>query len=172
MICLSTYKMKHLTYIILFISLSLNAQDRFTLSAYTEPFADKNTTNQKLDFGFNAGARIEYQMQWVYFQAEVYVFPELNGKDYFDFDGGIGFNYRNRWDNLRIYSGAKLGVINRKGWGHAKYGFEAGIEYYFNNGFYLGAQLGRTWREDGKVTSSNDEGYWTYDNGIRIGITL
>lgn len=152
-----------------------NAQgkwDRFTASIYHEPFADKNTHTESIDHAFNLGARIEYQMRDIYFQAESFFFPELNNVDYFDLGGGVGYNYRDRFDKWRLYTGVKLGFIHRMGWAHAKAGWEVGYEYYFKT-FYIGFQSGRSWREDGRAFSSLDkykEGYLTWDNGVRIGI--
>ena len=136
--------------------------DRFTLSAYTEPQLYFND-------GFNVGSRLEYQRPIWYIKFEVYAFPGLNGIDYFDFDGGVGLNWRSKWDNWRIYLGADVGAINRLGWGHPKSGLESGIEYYSSLGFYLGAKLSRVSRGDGRAWESEAEIYSTWDLGLTIG---
>jgi len=140
-------------------------EDRFTLSLYTEPqlyFSD----------GFSVGAAIEYQAEFgMYFKAQTYYFPGLNGIDYLDAEGVVGFDYRSDQHDWRVYAGAKLGAIYRQGWGHPKTGIEAGIERYFGK-FFVGGQLSWNYRTDGRAWESQSDNYTTIDAGIKIGIIL
>lgn len=157
---------KTLVCILLFIGLNLNSQeDRFTLSAYTEPQLYFND-------GFNIGTAIEYQAEFgMYFKVQTFYFPNLNGIDYLDVEGVVGFNYRSIFDNWRLFIGGKLGAIYRQGWGHPKSGAEAGVEYYFNK-VYIGLQTSCNYRTDGRVWETKADNYWTIDTGIKFGITL
>lgn len=141
-------------------------RDRFTTFLYTEPqvyFKD----------GFNIGFGIEYQSNFnMYFEADSYYFPNLRGIDYFDIGGVIGYNYRDRWDEWRLYSGFRLGIINREGWSHARRGFEIGIEHYFNDKFLIGIRYNGDMCEDDKIWNSNATGQWRNNVGLKIGFVI
>lgn len=129
-----------------------HAQDkRFTFSLRTE-LADKNTHNEAFNYGFNIGSQIEYQMTVNYFNVEVYAFPGLNDIDYYHLQGTIlGFNYHTWDENWRFYVGLlKPGFIYREG-PHAIFGQDLGIEHYFNNGLYVGAEAGWDIKTDSKL---------------------
>lgn len=162
---------KLLKLLILTITITAQTQnrDRFTIGVFTEPLADKYTSTDKLDYAFNIGGRIEYQMNFLYFQAETFYFPELNGIDYFDYDGGVGLNFRNKFDDVRIYGGIKLGAIYRQGWGNPKWGFEVGADYYFYNNIFVGFQLGADRRTDGRVWENDAKSYWSDNLKIKLG---
>ncbi|WP_156133225.1 hypothetical protein [Lacinutrix sp. Hel_I_90] len=152
-----------LTIAILLSSYYAIAQDkRFTIAMYADPVA---TTKN----GFNIGASIDYQMQLMYFKAQVFTFPNLNGTNYTEFTGTpLGFNYHSKFDDLRIYSGLKLGVIYRDG-PNPTYGVEAGIEYYFRD-FFIGLMVSRDRRTDSIIWKT--EPYWRNSGFIKIGIEL
>jgi hypothetical protein len=155
---------KLMVLLLMFLPLLITSQneDRFTFSIYTEPQIYKQD-------GFNIGGAIEYQMQWVYIKAQTFYYPDLRGITYHDIEGVVGINYRNFSQRVRLYSGVKLGAINREGWGHPKWGFEGGIEYYFRT-FYVGTQFSYNRRTDGRVWEADAEPYWTKDAGVKIGI--
>lgn len=154
-----------------------NAQDRetdrFTISLRTEPGLDKNTHNTAFNYGVNLGAAIEYQIGNnvpVYIKAQCFAVPELNNINYFDYEGVVGFNYRNFWDNLRAYGGVKLGLINRQGQ-HPKWGQELGFELYFGN-FFTGLEFSNDRRTDGRITDEDVQNYWSKGYAIKIGFVL
>ena len=140
-------------------------EDRFTLSLYTEPqlyFSD----------GFSIGAAVEYQAEFeMYFKAQTYYFPNLNGITYLDVEGVVGFDYRSLEHEWRVYAGAKLGAICRQGCGHPKTGVEVGIERYFGK-FFIGGQASFNYRTDGRAWESQADNYTTIDAGIKLGIIL
>lgn len=161
--------MKKLIFITLMLGyLSVSAQgyqsfkERFTLGAYTEP-------QLYLDDGFNIGTAIEYQGSSMYVKAQTFYYPDLRGITYWDFEGVVGVNYRSVYDDWRSYAGIKLGAINRQGWGHPKYGFEAGVDFYWDNGIFTGLLLSRDWRTDGRVWEASADEYWVWNFGFRIG---
>lgn len=140
-------------------------EDRFTASLYTEP---------QLYFsnGFSIGAAIEYQAEFgMYFKAQTYYFPNLNGIDYTDVEGVVGFDYRSVLHDWRLFVGAKIGAINREGWGHPKSGLEAGIERYLGK-LYVGFVYSMNYRTDGRVWESQSDNYISFDGGIKIGIII
>ncbi|WP_044398857.1 hypothetical protein [Lacinutrix sp. Hel_I_90] len=157
--------MKNLLIIVaaLLFSSNLNAQDkRFTIAMYSDPVA---TTKN----GFNIGASLDYQMTTMYFKAQVFAFPNLNGTNYTEFTGTpLGYNYHSKFDDLRIYTGLKLGVIYRDG-PNPTYGGEAGIEYYFKD-FFIGIMISRDRRTDSKIWKT--EPYWRNSGFIKIGVEL
>lgn len=133
--------MKHLIFILSFIlSFNLSAQDkRFTTLVYSEPYAYKD--------GFNIGLGVEYQMTTMYFKAQSFGFPNLNGIDYMDFYGSFGLNQHiGLKEKVRLYQGFKLGFILRNNV-YPTVGAEIGIDYYFRN-FGLGLEFGVNYLDD------------------------
>jgi hypothetical protein len=153
--------MNKLLVILTVLALNLSsAQERFVIGLSTE-LADKNTHNNVYDYGFNLGARAELQLdnRFVYISARAFVFPELNDLTYFDYDLRAGLNYRDRWDENRIYLGGLIGNIKRDGYKYPKVGIEAGYDHYFNS-FYIGFNANYQWKTDNK--------YWTNDPGHAV----
>lgn len=166
---------KYLIIIVMFILAftydECHAQDkRFTVFTRTE-LADKNTHNSTFDYGFNVGVGINYQMTTMYFEAEVYIFPDLNGIDYTHVKGTVlGFNHHSRFEDWRFYLGAlNLGLISRQG-PHPMIGQEIGIEKYFNNGMYIGGQWGYDLKTDSKLWHEAQHVVWYA--GIKVGIEI
>ena len=150
---------------LMLITLLGSAQDdRFTLSVNTEPYAYSD--------GFNVGAAIEYQMRIMYFKAQVFYFPQLNGVDYFDYEGTVlGLNLRTTpFDEDRLYTGLKVGLIRRGGGTHPKIGFEGGYEHYFRN-FFVGFEWSYDYRADGRVWEASADMYWQLNGKFKIGIS-
>lgn len=141
----------------------LNTHDRFTASVNTEAWAYGD--------GFNFGGAIEYQMELMYFKAQFFAFPNLNGVGYFDWEGTlIGFHNRTRFDDDRFYGGFKVGLIHRQG-PHPKVGFEIGYEHYFRNGMYIGMEPSYDYRTDNKIWEQKSKPYWRLSNRIKFGIS-
>jgi hypothetical protein len=157
--------------LLLFIIIGLlcSAQtERFTFSLRTE-LADKNTHNEVYDYGFNLGAEIGYQMDFIYFDAESYWFPELNGIDYLHFQGTIlGFNYHTWDERFRGYIGLlKPGFIYREG-PHALFGHDLGLDFYFNEKNYVGIETGLNKKGDSKLWSDDDY-HWVWYASVKFG---
>lgn len=162
-----------LIWVILFIFsiYKCNSQnyDRFTIFNYTEPQHYSKELWKKAD-GFNCGFGIQYQMpKLMYFGIETYIFPNLNNISYWDIQGSVGLHHRSRFDNWRLYGGIQGGFINRQGWGHPKFGFQVGVEYYFNNNLYWGLRSSYSIRGDGGVWGKDEKNYWGFDSGLIFG---
>lgn len=152
---------------------STQAQDvRFNASIYTEPQHYSTSLWEEAD-GFNIGLGIEYQMTIFYFEADVYYFPDLNGVDYAHFQGTcLGFNYHDRFRNFRLKVGViKPGLIKRN-WKYTypMIGSDFGLEYYFDNGFYIGGEVSGDWRADDKFWDSSGTGFYSVSAGLKFGI--
>lgn len=150
----------------------LSAQDvRFSANIYAEPQHYTPELWDKAD-GFNIGAGIEYQMTVVYFDADVFFFPDLNGVSYFHAQGTVlGFNSHSKWREWRFKAGViKPGLIRRSEFTYPMIGSDIGIEYYFDNGVYIGWELSGDWRTDDKYWSSTATGYYQISSGIKLGI--
>lgn len=152
------------------LSLTAKAQDkRFTMFTYSDPVATYKD-------GFNAGFGIDYQMSVTYFKAQLFVFPDLNGKTYTEITGTpLGFNLHDMFENWRVYGGLKLGVIIRDGGPFPTYGFEAGVDYYFNgssDGVFVGVGVSRDRRTDVKVWDESIEPYWRNNGFVKFGFTF
>jgi len=144
---------------------------RFTLSVGTE-LADKNTHNDKFDYGFNIATQIEYQMTLLYFNAEVYWFPALNDIDYLHFQGTVlGFNYHTNMDRWRLHLGVlRPGFILRDGGPHALFGHDFGIENYIDEKWYYGAKIGVDYKADSKIWGEDTHTVWYLR--LKFGIIL
>lgn len=165
--------MKKITIILFFLTGSLVSQnkDRFTNAILFEPQHYVNIGGWEGD-GFNIGLSWEYQMpKLMYFKAQFFMFPNLNGIDYYDGEGVVGIHHRDSDDCLRYFVGFKGGVVYRTG-PTPKLGFETGIEYYFRSGLYIGIQPSFNYRTDGDVWGANERNYWQFDCPLKIGIWL
>lgn len=171
----------YLFLIVMLLSVLLaKAQDkRFTASIYTEPqhfgILSENTDaliHFKDPDGFNFGLQVEYQMQFMYLKAQTFIFPDLKGETYYDFQGTLlGFNYHPTFSNYRLYTGGKLGFIKRSRYTYPMAGVEFGLEFYFGD-FYIGSETSWNWRTDDKFWSSTANGYGRWSSGIKFGIVL
>lgn len=166
--------MKHLSLaLIAMITMAAYAQDRFTLSVQTE-LADKNTHNTGFDYGFNIGVSIDYQRKIMYNNAEVYLFPQLNGMDYFHLQCTlVGFNHRSFNDRWRGYLGLlKGGFIVRENTFGPMVGSDAGVEHYITPRFLIGIETGYDWKMDDKAWDVNGTGHGVWFVAFKIGVTL
>ncbi len=140
------------------------SQDRdkkFATYTTTDPFAYSD--------GFNIGAGVEYQMNYIYVGAQAFTFPNLNDVTYNHLIGSVGFNLHS-WDSRwRGYIGGRAGFIFRKG-GHALMGIEAGIDYkVLRSNWFTGIGASRDMRGDSKLWS-NDEYFIVNSGFVRIGL--
>lgn len=142
--------------------------ERFTLAVFSDPVATHKD-------GVNAGAEIEYQVNWFYVRFSTFVFPELRGFTYTDVIGSLGYNlHLNKLAdyNWRMYTGLRLGSILRRGEPFATWGGEAGIDHYFQSGFFLGVRATLDRRTDATIWGHNEKPYWGESGYIRIGFEL
>lgn len=153
-----------------------NKTERFTTGIYLEPQHYLSTNIDALIYwskadGVNVGGHIELQGKVLYVRGRMFFFPELNGMDYLDADGGIGVNWRSRNDQSRIYAGVFIGAINRDflGWGNGKTGIEVGYDFYLDNGFYFGVKLDNQYKHDDKTWRHNASGHSVNSAGIVLG---
>jgi hypothetical protein len=155
-----------------FVNSKLEAQERISVGFNTE-LADKNTHNDTFDYGFNIGGVIQLELanRLVYVRARTFYFPELNDISYFDFDAGAGLNWRDAWDENRIYAGVFAGAINRQGWGHGKVGIEVGYTHWFGN-FYTGVKYDYQYKHDDKIWRHKDSGHSVNSYGVEFGMRL
>lgn len=153
--------------ILLFTAIQTIAQDReYKFSAFT--FSDPYAT---LKDGVNAGVGIEYQMNVMYFKAQTFIFPDLNGITYLDVVGvPLGINIHNKFDNYRLFTGLKLGVIFRGGGPNPLAGIEAGIDVNITKQFYLGIQSSYDYRTDGRVWEAHADNYFRLSTFGKAGI--
>lgn len=154
--------------IMILLTLLAKAQDkRFAAFGYIDPVATKD--------GLNLGLGIEYQMTVVYFKAQAFAFPNLNGKKYIELTATpLGFNQHFGRDAWRTYQGLKLGVIKRD-FTHPTVGVEVGLDYYFNSynkGFYIGGGWSYDFRTDGKEEEADIKDYWRLSGLIKAGFTF
>ena len=159
--------MNKIIILITLITINLNAQDkRFTLYGFVDPVATEKD-------GFNIGSGIEYQMTYTYVKTQVFAFPNLRGKDYFEWYTVpfTGINLHSRFNEWRYYAGFKVGLIKREAV-HPTIGFEAGIDHYFDNGFYVGIVSSYDLRTDGKEWEPDIPDYWRFSSFVKIGIEL
>lgn len=164
---------KSILYLLALTCINLYSQnrERFTNAILFEPQHFISIGSWHGD-GFNIGLSYEYQMpELMYFKAQAFMFPNLNGVDYFDIEGVVGIHHRNWTDCLRLFMGFKGGVVYRTG-PTPKLGFETGIEYYFRGGLYIGIQPSFNYRTDGDVWGADERNYWQFDCPIKIGIWL
>jgi hypothetical protein len=146
------------------------AQERFTTGIYLEP---QHFTKQVWDGadGFNIGGHIELQQEYFYIRARVFLFPDLNDLPYFDFDGGVGLQWRDNEDKVRFYSGAFIGLINRNGWGYMKSGYEIGADVFITKQFYIGIKGDYQYKHDDKIWRRTESGHEVYSAGLVLGYT-
>ncbi|MDO5980784.1 hypothetical protein [Flavivirga spongiicola] len=154
--------------IIMFIaSTVLQAQDkRYTVFGSIDPGATYKD-------GFNIGVGVEYQMTYTYVKTQLFAFPDLRGKDYFEWTSVpfTSINLHSLFDEWRYYSGFKIGLIKREAV-HPTIGFEAGIDRYFDNGFYIGVTSSEDLRTDGKEWEPDIENYWRLSTFFKIGVAF
>lgn len=153
-----------LVLIVLCCTISNGQDKRFTAYAFSHP-GHKD--------GFNIGVGVDYQMTIMYFKAQYFVFPELNGITYNEVVGVVGFNHHlGMFDTFRIFGGFKAGLLYRNG-PYPVVGGEVGFDWYIpNTNIFIGVNSHLTYREDGKQWEVNAEEYWRGSNFIRLGITF
>lgn len=146
------------------LSLSASAQDRyykFSAFTYTEPGAFKD--------GPNLGIGIDYQMEMMYFKAESFIFPDLNGITYTDLTIGIGFNWHiGTFDTFRVFGGIQGGWIFRDHV-YPTIGPESGLDWNITDRIYIGIACSYMVRQDGRLWSPYAEDYWKTNGKLRIG---
>lgn len=147
---------------IAFVTCSHAQDKRFTASIYTEP-------NAWIKDGLNFGLEIEYQLNFMYFKAGTYQFPNLNNVGYSGYYGvPLGFNLHSKFDEWRGYTGLQLGFNVRQGQPNPTAGVEAGIDRYFGN-FFIGVFGSYIRRGDSEFYGGRQ---WQENVGIRVGVAF
>ena len=120
--------------------LQLKDNEDFTISFITDPRASFK------EGGFFIGAEIEYSGT-IYTRVGVSNFAVLQD-GYTELIGGIGVNFSSGYfDNVRYYTGVRLGVIKRKA-GNATAGLEAGIDFKLGDKAFIGLRATYDYRSD------------------------
>lgn len=131
-----------------------------------------NQSPGSLDDGFSLGIGLEKQESLLYYGAEIYAFPQLNGIDYGHLLGrfGLGINL-DRFQTFKIIGGVRGGLIYRgDSLNYANMGVEGGLQIKIGNvyGMLIGSIDSRT---DSKYYSNVDhitvKSVW-----VKIGIGL
>lgn len=143
--------------ILLLIGFSIDAQEEHTSFYFVQ-------SPGSWEDGYSFGVGFEYEVGALYIAPELYIFPNLNDLTYAHAMGRIGakvevpFRLINYFDTLRFHGGTRLGFIYREtgGMNYANIGFEAGIQYTHNSGWYLRAAPSIDWRTDSKIWSNDD----------------
>lgn len=141
----------------------LNKTDSFNFGIVVDPYA---SIKEK---GLNIGAEIEY-VGTVYTRASLTYFGSLD-VSYFDAIGAVGINFTSgMFENVRYYTGGRLGVIRREGNGYPTVGIEAGIDFKITDGISLGLRTTYDKRSDfefyGEESEMRNSGF------IKLGFSL
>tara|TARA_R110002020_G_C16207867_1_gene766789 strand:- start:483 stop:956 length:474 start_codon:yes stop_codon:yes gene_type:complete len=157
--------MKTRILILLLLLISSTAISQTILTALTSPGS--------WDDGPSAGVGIENQEGLLYYGAEAYAFPQLNGIDYAHAIGRIGLNIKlDHWGRFKIIGGVRVGLIYRgEHLNYALIGAETGIQVEIFDNLYGIITASRDSRSDSKYYSSQDSitvnSVW-----VKIGIKL
>lgn len=151
---------KTLTWALILLTTILQAQihfrtdERAFLCIVADPgsFIKEKSPNIGVDVGCN--------IKWVYIRTGIQTFFVLPGH-YWDWTTALGINLTTgRYERWNAYTGARMGVIYRDFNPYPTVGVEAGINYVFDNGFLIGAELNDDLRTDWE--------YWGGESGMRI----
>lgn len=152
--------MKTLIYILLFFTLSLQAQEKCTLAFFTDPYASYKEKGfyQGFEFGYEGKLQVEN-------------FSALTG-GYTSYGGAIGTNFTQQlWyseQSLNEYIGIRLiPQVFRNGGYTPLIGFEGGIDYNFNNKMFVGLRATYDYREDMILLGWSE--IWRDSGFIKIG---
>jgi hypothetical protein len=116
--------------------------------------------------GLDIVAEIEHVAKWGYVKANVQSFTALEG-NYTDLCGGVGLNLTTGYfDQVRVYSGIRLGHIWRGVHGYPLFGLEGGTDYNFSK-FFIGVQFTYDYRSDMKFSGAKED--WQANGKVRIG---
>jgi hypothetical protein len=159
---------KIVTILLIAFSLSVSAQDRskkFSIFTYSDPVATASD-------GFNIGVGIDYRMDYMYFDAQVFVFPNLRGKTLQELSFTVlGFNIHDKWDEWRLFIGSKIGIIHRDSANHPTVGLEGGVEWVIpRTDLYIGIMGSYDYRTDGIVWEADAQNYWRESGFGKIGL--
>lgn len=90
------------------------------------------STPSSWDESFNLGVQYSYYNETIYVSPEIFIAPELDNIPYTHFALRFGLNQHfgkfERWG--RVFTGIRIGVIRRDGYGHALLGLESGIDIF------------------------------------------
>lgn len=119
---------KLITVIILFFALNMNAQIRFIDKEYFTASIAVDPSASVKEGGVNVNVELELVSYWKYVKVDFQTFPALLD-GYNDLAGGFGANITlDKFDRLRIYTGGRLGFINRGKYIYPISGLEGGVD--------------------------------------------
>lgn len=120
-----------------------------------------NQSPGSLEDGFSIGLGLEKQEKLLYYGAEAYAFPQLNGIDYGHLIGRIGLAVSlEKTKTLKIISGVRVGLIYRgESINYANLGAEAGLQVRLSNFYFIIA---------GSVDNRTDSKYYSNVDYITV----
>ena len=140
--------------------IQLGKKETFAFITYVDPAA--SIKENGLDFGID----IEYRGK-MYAKFGIESFAALDG-NYKDVHGGFGIRLtQGQAEQLAGYAGLRVGLAGRNEAANAIAGFEAGIDYVFNNGLLIGLNASYMYRGDMKAMGWDE--IWRENGYIRIG---
>jgi len=158
--------MKKLLLLALLTTTMVNAQIRFIDKEYfTTSIAIDHSASVK-EKGVDIVGEIELVSYWKYVKFNVQSFSVLEG-GYLDGVGGFGINLtKGKFDAWRLYSGGRIGFINRSKYVYPLVGIESGIDYNIER-IFIGLRATGDYRSDFKYSGANPS--MRYSGFIRIG---
>lgn len=162
---------KLLTIAFLTIGMIVNAQKKeYTfINILADPSASIKERSLNVVF------EIEHISYWKYVKANIQVLPSLKG-GYLDVTGGFGVNLTSGYfDEVRYYSGIRLGVIKRgftedETYTYPLVGFEGGIDFKITEKLVLGLRGTGDYRSDFKYSGADAS--MRYSGFIKFGFKL
>lgn len=115
--------------------------------------------------GLNFSGDLEHVSGWKYVKIGFQSFGALKG-GYLDVAGGMGINLtRGYFDQVRFYSGIRLGHIRRGSNGYPLFGTEAGINYKVSKKVSIGVSGLYDYRSDFKYSGANED--WQFSGRFK-----
>lgn len=134
----------------------------FTASVSIDPSA---TIKEKSP---NLVGEIEVVNACFYVKASVQVLPALKG-GYIDYGGAVGLNFQSGYfDNIRYYTGVRMGTIRREMYGYPLIGFEGGVDVQLTDKLFIGFRGTGDYRSDFKYSGADPE--MRFSSFGRIGV--
>jgi hypothetical protein len=154
------------TALLLISTLSQAQEQKVSAFIYSDPVAT-------IQDGLNIGGGAELICNNIYFKAQFFSFPDLRGKNYFDYGGAIGVNLDALQGKFNLFLGGKMFRIERDGRSFASYGIEGGFNYNIpNSKWYAGIQSSFDDRPDAGVWGFDEPTYYRASSFIKLGLNL
>jgi hypothetical protein len=152
---------------LLLINISVNSQIRFIDKEYFTASLAVDPCASYKEGGVDIVGEIELVSYWKYVKFNIQSFAVLDG-GYIDGVMGFGVNLTpGIFDKWRLYSGGRLGFINRSKYIYPIVGFEGGFDYNINEKYFIGLRGTSDYRADFKYSGA--EPSMRYSGFIRVG---